>query len=77
MDMMLLIGSPKAVMIASVTTITFRESVHHLLLYHFHKENRQTIIPKQPAIIKSVSNILTAHAQPTSILLERLISQSV
>lgn len=38
MDMMLLIGSPKTVIIASVTTIVFRESVHHLLLYHFHKE---------------------------------------
>ena len=77
MDMILLIGSPKTVIIASVTTITFRESVHHLLLYHFHKEPIQTITPKQAPIIKRVSNILATQAQPISSLSERLISQSV
>lgn len=77
MDMILLMGSPKTVIIASVTTITFRESVHHLLLYHFQRDPIQTITPKQAPIIKIVSNIFTTQAQPISSLSERLISQSI
>lgn len=77
MDTILLIGSPKTVIIASVTTITFKESVHHLLLYHFHKENRQIITPKQAPKIIRVSNTLTTQAQPISSLSERLISHSI
>lgn len=77
MGMILLIGLPKTVIIASVTTITFKESVHHLLLYHFRKENIQIIIPKQAPKIIRVSNILTTQAQPISSLSERLSSHLI
>lgn len=77
MGTIVLIGFPKTVIIASVTTITFKERVHHLRLYQFHKESIQTITQKQAPIIKRVSNILTSQAQPISSLLERLISQSI
>ena len=72
-----LIGSPKTVIIAIVTTIVFKERVHHLCLYHLNRPISPITAQQIKAIKRRVRRILIAQAHPSSILFDKLKSQSV